>query len=147
MDIIEAMNMVRRIENLSEICQASDKAVIRTVHEYFSELHAIEKNDEVYFQAESRDENYVPNSIANKIAIHKRYWANPSIFYEPCSLSSMPRYDWNKVTEVQIQRNDDDENQLFLFIAKYSMSETALMNRTYLLKQYDQTLLIEHEFL
>lgn len=146
MDIIEAMNMVRRIENLSEIHQASDKAVIRTVHRYFYELHEIEKNDEAYFQSESHDKDYALTSIENRKVIHKRFWANHSVFYEPCSLSSMHWYDWDKVAQVEIQRNDDDENQLFLFIAKYNMSDTAIMNRTYLLKQYDKALLIEHEF-
>jgi len=146
MDIIEAMNMMRRFENLPEINLASDRAVIKTLNSYFSELHETEKDDEAYFQADSRSEEYKQNSIAKKIEIHKRYWSNHSTFYEPCSLSSMARYDWEKITDVLIQRNDDDDDQLFLFIAKYNMTDTTKMDRTYLLKKFDGKLLIEHAF-
>jgi hypothetical protein len=147
MDIIEAINMMRRLESLPEIYSSTEKAVIKAIHAYYSELFEIEKADILYFESGEKEEGYSRKSIARKIEVHKRYWSNHALFYEPCSLSSDPKHDWSRVSEIEILRNDDDDNQLFLFTAKYKSTSGTKLNLSYLLKTINGNLFIEHSFM
>lgn len=93
MNIIEAMNMMRRLESLPEIYRETDKAVINTVHAYFSELYEIEIRDKSVIESGNNDSDYLSKSVAERTAIHKKYWSNPALFYVPCSMSSDPQHD------------------------------------------------------
>lgn len=86
MNIIEAMNMMRRLESLPEIYRETDKAVINTVHAYFSELYEIEIRDKSVIESGNNDSDYLSKSVAERTAIHKKYWSNPALFYVPCSM-------------------------------------------------------------
>lgn len=147
MNIIEAMNMMRRLESLPEIYREADKAVINTVHAYFSELYEIEIRDKSVIESGNDDSDYLSKSVAEKTAIHKKYWSNPALFYVPCSMSSDPQHDWNLISKVEIFRNDDDDNQLFIFSAKYPYSWGGTSNRVYVLRVLDGELKFEHVFM
>lgn len=147
MDIIEAMNMMRRFESLPEIYLAADKAVIQTVHAYFAELYETEVRDKLAMESGNDYSDYMSESIKEKTAIHKKYWSNPALFYVPCSISSDPRHDWKLLSNIEIFRNDDDDNQLFIFSAKYPYSTGTPSNRVYVLKAVDGALKFEHEFM
>jgi len=147
MDIIEAMNMMRRLESLPEIHSAADKAVIQTIHAYFSELYETEIHDKSVMESGNDDSEYLSRAIAEKTAIHKKYWCNPALFYVPCSISGEPRHDWSLINNIEIFRNDDDDNQLFIFSAKYPYSWGGISNRVYVLKAVDGELKIEHSFM
>jgi hypothetical protein len=147
MNIIEAMNMIRRLKSLPDIYLAADKAVIHTVHDYFNEMYEIElryksalENGEDIFSAMSI-------SIDEKTVIHKKYWSNFALFYVPCSASSDPEHKWNLLSNIEIFRNEDDDNQLFIFSAKYPSPFGSATNRIYVLKAVDGVLKFEHKFM
>ena len=147
MDIIEAINMMRRLESLPEIYSFTEKAVIKTLHAYYAEVFEIEKADTLYFESEEKEEGYSTKAIERKIEVHKRYWSNHALFYEPCSVSSEPRHDWSRISEIEILRNDDDDNQLFMFTAKYKSTSGTKLNLAYLLKNINGDIFIEHSFM
>lgn len=147
MDIIEAMNMMRRLESLPEIYDAEDQAVIRTLHSYFAEMYEIELRDKSAIESGVDFSDYASTSIAEKTAIHERYWSNPALFYVPCSVSSAPEHDWKLLTGIEIFRNGDKDNRLFIFSAKYPYSWGGISNRVYVLKVVDGVLKLEHKFM
>ncbi|HHV48206.1 MAG TPA: hypothetical protein GXX56_04480 [Rhodocyclaceae bacterium] len=147
MDIIEAMNMMRRLESLPEIYDAEDKAVIRTLHSYFSEMYETELRDKSAMESGEDYSSYASGSIAEKVAIHERYWSNPALFYVPCSISGDPAHNWELLTGIEIFRNGDDDNRLFIFSAKYPYSWGGISNRVYVLKVVDGVLKLEHQFM
>lgn len=147
MNIIDAMNMVRRLESLPEIYLAADKAVIQTVHAYFAEMYETELRDKAFFESGENVLDYMSISIDEKIVIHKKYWSNSALFYVPCSTSSDPAHNWNLLTNVEIFRNDNDDNQLFIFSAKYPFPSGTASNRVYVLRLINGVLMFEHKFM
>jgi hypothetical protein len=147
MDIVEAINMMNRLSSLPEIHSAMDKKVVNTIYEYYFKLYEVEKDDIKYFESGEKDHNYMDISIKRKLEVHNNHWSNHSIFYQPCSLSSDPRHDWSQISEIVVHKNDDDENPLFLFIAKYNTSYGSKLNCSYLLRNINNTLMIEHAFM
>ena len=147
MEIIEAMNMVRRLESLPEIYDAEDRAVIRALHSYFTEMYAIELRDKSAIESGVDFSDYASTSIAEKTAIHERYWSNSALFYVPCSVSGDPEHNWNLLTGIEIFRNGDDDNRLFIFSAKYPYSWGGIGNRVYVLRGVDGVLKLEHQFM
>lgn len=147
MDLINAINMMRRLESLPEIYRAADKAVVQTVHAYFAELYETEVRDKFAMENGRHDSEYLNRSITEKIVIHKKYWSNPALFYIPCSISGDPDHDWSLLSSIEIFRNDDDDNHLFIFSAKYPYATGSLSNRVYMLKMVDGALKFEHQFM
>lgn len=147
MDIIEAVNMMRRLQSLPEIYLAADKAVFQTVHAYFSELYQTEVRDKSVMESGEDYSEYCSRSIAEKTVIHRKYWSNPALFYVPCSISGDPRHDWSLLSNIEIFRNDDDDNRLFIFSAKYPFPSGGLSNRVYMLRVVDGVLKFEHKFM
>ncbi len=147
MNIIEAMNIMRRLNSLPEIYLSLDKAVIQTVHAYFAEMYEIELRDKSFIESGREDSGYLSKSVAEKVVIHERYWSNPAQFYVPCSISGDPRHNWELISDVEIFRNDDDENQLFIFAAKYPYPMGGLSSRVYMLRLLNEQLKFEHKFM
>lgn len=146
MNIIEAMNMIRRLELLPEINDAEDQAVIRTLHSYFSEMYEIELCDKSAIENGADLSDYGSKSIDEKTAIHEKYWSNNALFYVPCSVSGDPDHDWNLLSGIEIFRNGDDDNHLYIFSAKYTKPWEGVTNLVYMLKDVDGVLKIEHYF-
>ncbi|WP_041825600.1 hypothetical protein [Laribacter hongkongensis] len=147
MDIIESMNMMRRLESLPEIYDAEDQSIIRTLHSYFSEMYEIELRDKSAIESGEKSSDYLSKSISEKTVIHKKYWSNPALYYVPCSICGEPKHVWSLLTNIEIFRNGDDENHLFIFSAKHPNSWGGVNNLVYLLKVVDGAIKIEHEFM
>ena len=148
MDIIEATNMMRRLECLPDIHKAEDVAIIRTLHAYFNELYAIELQDKAYADKGVEDEAYEQQSLDKKTEVHEKYWSNQSEFYQPCTIMNQPRHNWDHISHISILRNNDEENELFIFTAKYRESKgKSASNIGYLLAFVDDQLMIEHKFI
>lgn len=147
MDIIEATNMQRRLECLPDIHKAEDIAVIETMHAYFSGLYAIELDDKAYCAAKTEDETYEEASIQRKMEVHGKYWSNMSEFYFPCAVLDQPNHNWECISHIVILRNNDEDNELFLFTAKYKEPKgKAASQVAYLLMFTDDQLMIEEKF-
>ncbi|PTT92297.1 hypothetical protein DBR42_02235 [Pelomonas sp. HMWF004] len=141
------MNMMQRLQSLPEIHLAADKAVVQTVHAYFAELYETEVRDKSVMESGEDHSEYLSQSIAEKTVIHRKYWSNPALFYVPCSISGAPRHNWSLLSNIEIFRNDDDDNRLFIFSAKYPFPSGGLSNRVYMLRVVDGALKFEHEFM
>ena len=147
MDIIETTNMQRRLECLPDIHKAEDVAVIKTMHAYFSEMYAIELDDKAYCETKTEDEAYEEASIKRKMEVHEKYWSNMSEFYFPCAVMDQPSHNWECVNHIVILRNNDEENELFLFTAKYREQKgKPAPHIAYLLMFTDDQLMIEEKF-
>lgn len=147
MDAIESINLIRRLQSLPEINSAIEKSIVRFMHSYLNEMYEIEKDDIEYYKNKNRDPKYSDVSISRKIEVHKKYWSNHGVFYMPCSIGSEPDHDWEKISDISIQKNDDDDNNLFLFISRYQRSSSRKINFTYLLKRNNGNFSIEHRFM
>ncbi len=147
MDIIETTNMARRLECLPDIHKAEDIAVIRTLHAYFNEMHAIDRDDKVYLDKGIVDEAYEQESLSRKMEVHEKYWSNPSEFYLPCDIAAPMHHNWECLSHITILRNNDETNELFVFTAQYREKKgRAAFGIGYLLKFTDDQLMIEHAF-
>jgi hypothetical protein len=147
MDLIESLNMVRRIENLPEINDRLDKAIIYAVYEYYRELFELEELEGEFSTGTDLDFEKLDKHLKDKEVIHQKFWCNQSPFYEPNSISSTPQHSWKYVSDIEVMRNGDDENNLFIFKAKYDEpSHPVAAQRAYLLKAVGESFKIEHAF-
>lgn len=147
MNITDALNLMRRLESLPAIYEAADLAVIGTVKAYYAELFETELRDQARYAAGTDDRAAMRQSIEDKRAVHSKYWSNPALFYQPCSTSSDPSHDWSRISDIQVFRNEDDDNRMFIFAARYRMSERTQVNHVYVLRQVEDALKIEHSFM
>ncbi|MFC3153478.1 hypothetical protein ACFOEK_20730 [Litoribrevibacter euphylliae] len=147
MEISDALKLIDRINNLPEIYDQIERAVIATMHSYYSEILNIEMEEAKIMEGEDYNHDELAPLIENKKSIHEKYWSNPAGFYQPCSSSSSPDHIWNNLSSIEILQNGDDELPLFLFKANYTDQDINLTtNRAYLLKLRGTQLKIEHTF-
>ena len=147
MNINEALDWVKRIENLPDIYSAIEDAVIAVVHSYYSELIEVEKLEAAIISRNDYEDQQLIGHMEKKKEIHERYWSNLAAFYQPCSSSSHPNYIWEALSDIEVYQNGDDDNQLFIFRGKYKDTNQGVVTlRVYVLKQTNNELKIEREF-
>ena len=148
MDIEQAINLINRLNNLDHIYDEKQKMITAFMHEYFSEMLKIEKLEaDIYTHNEGKvreDRKSTLAYIKDKELIHNKYWSNFSPYYTPCSSSSEPEHNWEKISEIEIMETGDDDNPQFLFICNYQ--DATLVRKAFLIKIANSRLSIEHEF-
>jgi len=147
MNINDAHEWIKRIENLPNTKSAIEDAVIGVINRYYSELIEIERLEAVIVSSEDFDYSVLDIHLKSKTLIHNNYWSNSAEFYQPCSASCHPEHVWEALSDIEIYQNGDDDNQLFIFRGKYTDPSHGLVTkRVYVLKRFDNELKIEHEF-
>ncbi|WP_435274324.1 hypothetical protein ACMAZF_13510 [Psychrobium sp. nBUS_13] len=147
MNINEALEWVKRIENLPDIYSAIEDAVIAVINSYYLELIEVEKLEAEIISKKEYEERSLDIHMATKRKIHSKYWSNSAGFYQPCSTSSHPDHVWEALSDIEVYQNGDDDNQLFIFRGKYKdPSHGVVTMRVYILKRFWNELKIEHEF-
>ena len=147
MNIHDALNMVRRIENLPKIYDQIEKAVCGVVHTYFQEIFEVEKLEAEIMSSPDYSDDDLDSHLKKKAEIHKRYWSNSSRFYQPCSSSIHPEHIWESLCDIEILQNGDDDCPLYIFKANSKDPDNGLITKIgFILKLKEGNLYIEHKF-
>ncbi|HHG3492848.1 TPA: hypothetical protein ACPVZI_004475 [Vibrio parahaemolyticus] len=147
MEIQEALKLVNRLQNLTDIYDSIEKAVCCTIHSYYDEMYRIEVQEAEIVINEGFRSPSLDSLKVDKNEVHKKYWSNASSFYQPCSTSSEPEHVWDSLTNIEILQNGDDYNSLYIFKANKLRDDGSLgVSVAFLLKLTDNELFIEHEF-
>jgi len=146
MDINDALNMIRRIENLPEFYDQTEQAVCAVVHSYFQEILAVEKLEAEIMSSPDYNRDDLDPHLEKKAEIRKKYWSNPPQFYHPCSSSSSPEHLWECISDIEVLQNGDDENSLYIFRANSKDPDHGLVTKkAFILKLKEDHLYTEHE--
>lgn len=132
-------NVFSNIEHLSENRTLLENDVIKTIYQYFKDMHEIEIQSKDYFHHKNKS---LLNQLVNrKKDVHEKYWSNKDIYYQPCSLSTLDRYDWNKVSQIEVLQNYDSENRFATCRMVYDDDIQIFM-----VKFKESGIFIEHHF-
>ena len=150
MKIKDVLNIFDRLVELPQMNSDLENAIVCLMKLYFSEMQEIEleydrirKELGLYSDEASAE---MKKLIEKKLKLHKKFWSNQERYYQPLSLGTC-NYTWSGFQEIEVLQNGDDNNQLFLFKAKYIDKKNGNNeNIAYLLKLTKSSLSIEHCF-
>ncbi|WP_325892440.1 hypothetical protein [Grimontia sp. NTOU-MAR1] len=146
MDINDALNMIRRLENLPEIYDQIERAVCGVVHSYFQDMLEVERLEAEIMSSSDYNRDELEPHLEKKAEIHKKYWSNSSPFYQPCSSSSSPEHIWECLSDIEILQNGDDDCSLYIFKANLKDPDHGLVSKkAFILKLKEGHLYIGHE--
>jgi len=139
-------DMFSRIQSKAYAPESIEDLISRRMKSYFSENFAVEQ--EYLEKDKAGDREFFTVSIDKKVVIHHKYWSNSDEFYIPCSMSSDPKFDWERVKDIEILRSEDDKNTQYLFVYRYAKRFPDDQERkyAYVLKAIENNLMIEGHF-
>ena len=147
MEVNEALKLIDRLNNLSEIYGRIETAVCGLVHRYYTEVYEIEMIEAGIITKSGFGGEQLASLLDKKKDVHKRYWSNQSSFYTPCSAGNEPEHVWGTLTNIEVFQNGDDVEPLYFFNAKKLREDGSLGGSVaFLIRILDGELFIEHEF-